>query len=268
MVDFKIMISIVTWNVNSIRAREERILAWLKKHDPDILLLQETKVQDVDFPKVFEDQNYYVAIHGQKSYNGVAIISKFPLNNVVMGFNDSGNDEQARAITATVKGICVMSVYVPNGREVGHPYYDFKLEWLKRFFSYIEKNDLFTKDFVVGGDFNVAMTDLDVYDPVLWKDRNICTTIERDTLGQIKKDTNTYQGLTDLFRYHYPNKTEAYSWWDYRSLGFPKNKGLRIDHIYGSTTMRDRSKDVIIDRDERKGSGPSDHVPVMAVFNE
>lgn len=250
---------LVTWNVNSIRARMERLIAFLERHSPDAVCLQETKVVDADFPaEEIEKAGYQCAFHGQKTYNGVAILSKTPVKDVVRGFCDGGDDSQARMIAATVEGVRLVNVYVPNGKEVGDEKYHYKLEWMKRLGKFLEEGEKKTKPLLLCGDFNVAPADLDVYDPKAWDEQILCSTPEREALQAVSE-----WGLQDSFRHHYPDKV-AYSWWDYRSLGFQKNRGLRIDlHLMTSPLLK-RCTDCVIDRDERKGKGASDHAPVIA----
>jgi exodeoxyribonuclease-3 len=254
-------VKIVTWNVNSVRARHDRLLAFLERHDPDVVCLQETKVVDKDFPRdALREAGYHSAVWGQKTYNGVAILAKQEPLDVVVGFGDGGDDSEARALAATVDGVRVQSVYVPNGRSVGHEKYHFKLEWMARLRSSLEKHSDPAAAVVVAGDFNVAPGDLDVHDPESWKDSVLCSDPERAALRDLQS-----WGLVDSFRELYPDKV-AYSWWDYRMLGFPKNRGLRIDHLLMTRSLFERCSDVAVDREERKGKSPSDHAPVIATL--
>ena len=252
---------VVTWNVNSIRARLERLEAFLERHDPDVVCLQETKVQDEAFPEqAVKDAGYHVVFHGQKTYNGVAILTKSEPEEVVAAFEDGEDDSEARLLAATVDGVRIVNVYVPNGKEVGHEKYDFKLRWLERLSEFIANDAAPDEELLICGDFNVAPGDLDVHDPKKWDEKILCSTPERDALEAL-----TQWGLTDAFRHLYPDEIQ-FSWWDYRSLGFQKNAGLRIDLFLLSEPLLARCTDVIIDREERKGKGASDHAPVIAEF--
>jgi len=252
-------VKIVTWNVNSIRARHDRLLALLERHQPDAVCLQETKVVEESFPfDALKDVGYSAAACGQKTYNGVAVLARGGLEDPVLSFDDGVDDPQARMVAATVAGVRVISVYVPNGRSVGSEAYDYKLEWLGRLLRFIEKTSSPDQPLVVAGDFNVAPGDLDVHDPEGWRDGILCSDAERAALSRLMS-----WGLTDAFRSLYPDKV-AYSWWDYRQLGFPKNRGLRIDHLLMTEPLFARCKAVEVDREERKGKGASDHAPVLA----
>jgi exodeoxyribonuclease-3 len=252
-------LKIITWNVNSIRARHDRLLALLERHQPDAVCLQETKVVDESFPfDALKDVGYSAAVSGQKTYNGVAVLARGGLEDAVLSFDDGVDDPQARMVAATVEGVRVISVYVPNGRSVGSEAYDYKLEWLGRLRRFIEKTSSPDQPLVVAGDFNVAPGDLDVHDPEAWRGGILCSDAERSALDDLMS-----WGLTDAFRRLYPDKV-AYSWWDYRQLGFPKNRGLRIDHLLMTEPLLARCKAVEIDREERKGKGASDHAPVVA----
>ena len=253
------MIKIATWNVNSIRARKERMLAWLDDRQPDVACLQETKVTDDAFPEqVIRDLGYEVVFHGQGGYNGVAILSRLPLEHPARGLDDGDDDAQARLVAATVKGVRVISVYVPNGRAPGTDKYDYKLAWLSRLRRYLEARFDPDDPVVVAGDFNVAPDDRDVYDPAKWEGKILCSEPERRGLSDVSD-----WGLVDSFRLHQEGGG-YYSWWDYRMLSFPKNRGLRIDHVYVTRPLARACTGAYIDREARKGKGPSDHAPVFA----
>ncbi len=252
--------TIVSWNVNSIRARKERVLAWLDANQPDVVCVQETKVTDDLFPhEDLASVGYQAVVHGQKTYNGVALLTRGPAQDVVRGFVDGGNDEQARFIGATVAGVRVFSAYTPNGSTVGSEKYQYKLEWLARLRSYLNTSESADSPLALCGDWNVAPEDRDIHDPLLWEGGLLCTDPERAALQKVVDF-----GLTDCFRMH--NQEQVFSWWDYRMLGFPKNKGLRIDHIYATASLASTCVESRIDRDERKGKGASDHAPVLAMF--
>lgn len=252
---------LATWNVNSIRARQQRVLAWLAERGPDVVCLQETKVVDDDFPRAeIEAAGYHAAFHGQKSYNGVAILARKPIEDVRCGFVDGGDDDQARCIAGTIDGVRVLCVYVPNGKAPGTDKYLFKLEWLARLRAHLEAHCSTDAPVVLCGDFNVAPEDRDVHDPAAWQGEIHCSDPERQALARVVD-----WGLVDTFRLHH-EEGGLYSWWDYRMLGFPKNKGLRIDHIYVTPPLAARCVEASIDREARKGKQPSDHAPVLAAF--
>lgn len=254
---------IATWNLNSIKARLERLLSWLDKRQPDVVCLQEIKCIDDNFPvEVIQQRGYHAYFYGQRTYNGVAILSKSPLEVVAKGFNDEDQqkaiDTQARWLHArTQDGLHIISAYIPNGSEVGSEKYTYKLQWLQRLSGYFEAKMARTERLVLCGDFNIALDDLDVAKPDEWRQSVLCHEDARQALRQV-----TRWGLIDAFRYRHPT-AQLFSWWDYRQLAFPKNNGLRIDHIYVSENLKARVGDVQIDRDERKGKSPSDHVPVL-----
>jgi exodeoxyribonuclease-3 len=253
---------IATWNVNSIRAREERLLNWLAKQQPDVVCLQELKVTDDAFPfEALRQAGYYAAVCGQKTYNGVAILARTEPTEVERGFGDGVEDPQARFIAATVAGVRIASVYVPNGGEVGTDKYAYKLDWLRRFKAYLKARHRLSGPLVLCGDFNIALEERDVANPDLWEGTVLFNPEMRDQFREFLE-----LGLVDTFRLHH---TEAglYSWWDYRQLGFPRNDGLRIDHILATRSLADRCTTALIDREERKGAKPSDHAPVIAVFD-
>jgi exodeoxyribonuclease III len=252
---------LVTWNVNSIRQRRERLLALLARHAPDVVCLQETKVVDADFPAdELRAAGYESAALGQKTYNGVAILARAALGDVTRGFRDGGDDSQARLLGATVAGVRVLCAYAPNGQSVGSEKYAFKLEWYERLRKLLEREADPARELALVGDLNVAPADLDVHDPEAWRGQVLCSDAERAALERVRE-----WGLADAFRARYPERI-AFTWWDYRELGFPKNKGLRIDHVLLTRPLAARLDDVVIDREERKGKGASDHAPVIAVL--
>jgi exodeoxyribonuclease III len=253
---------IATWNVNSIRARRERVLGWLDAQRPEVLCMQETKVVDDDFPVAeLRERGYHCALHGQKTYNGVAIAALEPLADVRRGFGDGGDDDQSRLIAASVGGVRVLSAYVPNGQSVGSDKYLYKLEWMARLRAHLERTYDPAAPLALVGDFNVAPEDRDVYDPVLWEGRVLCSDAERRALAAVVD-----WGLSDAIRLHH-DEPGLYTWWDYRQLAFPKKRGLRIDHIYLTAPLAARCTDAFVDREARKGKLPSDHAPVLAVLD-
>jgi exodeoxyribonuclease-3 len=248
---------IATWNVNSVRARQERLLEWLRTRKPDILCLQELKCTDADFPTdAVREVGYHAAIHGQKTYNGVAILAKEEPRDVVKGLSDGVDDTHARLIAATVGGIRVVSAYAPNGQSVDSEQYHYKLQWYERLRRYLDTRHQPGEPLVLGGDWNVAPTDLDTYDPKEWEGQTLFTAKEKAALQRVCDF-----GLKDSFRQLYPD-VQKFSWWDYRMLAFPKNRGLRIDHLYVTAPLVPRLVQVDVDREERKGKQPSDHAPV------
>jgi exodeoxyribonuclease III len=252
-------VKLVTWNVNSIRARNVRVLDWVKQHQPDILCMQEIKCLEKEFPvDDFAALGYQLALHGQKTYNGVAIAAKLPLADVTRGLEDGGDDSQSRLIAATVAGMRVVNVYVPNGQAPGTDKYAFKLEWYTRLRAYVAAALAQHEHFVVLGDFNVAPAPEDVHDPLVWEGQIHFSIPEREALATV-----VATGVEDVLRRVHP--TGAYfTWWDYRQLAFPKNKGLRIDHILASPALAKRVRGCCVDREARKGREPSDHAPVIA----
>jgi exodeoxyribonuclease III len=252
---------IATWNVNSIRKRLDRVIPWLAEHGPDVLCLQETKVEDSAFPRTdFEAVGYHVLCHGQKTYNGVALLSREPLRDPVKGFGDGGDDAQARFLLAGAGDLKVGSVYVPNGQAVGSEKFSYKLEWLARWRRWLDGKMDPSAPIVLCGDLNVALDDRDVYDPAAWKDQVLCHPAERAALAKV-----CGWGLSDAFRLH-NQEAGHFTWWDYRQLAFPKNMGLRIDFVLCSAPLAARCTSVTIDRNARKGKEPSDHAPVIAEF--
>lgn len=249
---------IATWNVNSIRARRERFLAWLEKRQPDVLLLQELKCQLADLePFDFASLGYHAAANTQKTYNGVAILSKTPLEDIRMGLDDGVEDPQARLVAASTRGIRFLSAYIPNGSEVGSEKYAYKLRWLERLRAYLDRNCNPDEPLVLGGDFNVAPDERDVHDPEAWED----TVLFHPDVRAAYQNLLDW-GLEDSFRIHNQD-AGVYSWWDYRMLGFPKNRGLRIDLLLTTASLRELVEESFVDREERKGKQPSDHAPVL-----
>jgi exodeoxyribonuclease III len=251
---------IASWNINSLRKRQDRLLAWLSTSAPDIVCLQETKCTDEQFPALaLRAAGYHSAFHGQKSYNGVAILSKIEMQDVRSSLCDEADDPQARVIAATIGNVRIFSIYAPNGQAVGSLAYDYKLKWYARLRDCLAKAKHL--DLVVAGDFNVAPADEDVHDPVLWRGAIMCSDEERAVFRKLCD-----VGLIDTLRLHH-RETGLFSWWDYRMLSFPKNRGLRIDAVLASKALAQKCTDAGIDREMRKGKEPSDHAPVWAGFN-
>ena len=252
---------LATWNVNSIRARNDRLFAWLAREQPDVLCLQETKVEDDGFPvAAFHAAGYQVAIFGQRSYNGVAIAARGPIADVSRGFGDGGDDDDARLIAATVDGVRVIGIYVPNGQDLTSDKYPYKLAWFQRLRAYLDRHHQPGDQVVVCGDMNVTPDDRDVWSPEKWKGQIHCSEPERAALAGVLGF-----GLTDLFRHQNPD-AKLYSWWDYRGVSFFKDQGLRIDLILASAPVVARCTACVIDRAARKGQDASDHAPVIATL--
>jgi exodeoxyribonuclease-3 len=254
---------IATWNINSIRARLERLLAWLQKVQPDVLCLQEIKVTDDKFPfEAIREAGYRAAVYGQKTYNGVAILSRTDATQVQRGMGDGVEDLQARFLAAEVQGVQVVSVYVPNGQIVGTEPYGYKLRWLKRLRAFLDRRFTPATPLVVCGDLNIARDEKDVARPAAWAESVLFHPTSRAALEELLG-----WGLVDVFRQRHP-EGGLYSWWDYQALSFPRNDGLRLDYILATAPLASRSASAEIDRDERKGQKPSDHAPVTATFQE
>lgn len=256
---------LATWNLNSIRAREKRLFAWLEANRPDVLCLQETKVEDAGFPlEPLQKLGYHVETFGQRSYNGVAILSTRPLADVTRGLGDGnahGDEADARVIAATTHGMRVVCLYVPNGQELTSDKYPYKLAWFGRLRAYLDRTTKPTDPVVVCGDMNVTPDDRDVWSPEKWKDQIHCSQPERSALASMLEF-----GLVDLFRAKYP-EARTWSWWDYRGVSFFKDQGLRIDIVFGTPSIVARTSEVTIDRNARKGQDASDHAPVVAVID-
>jgi exodeoxyribonuclease-3 len=249
---------IMSWNVNSVRARVQQLIDLLKAEEIDVALLQETKCVDEVFPKsVLEDMNYNCIVFGQKAYNGVAVLSKHRVENIVFGNSIFIGDTQARYLECFTNGLTVASVYVPNGRYPGSETYNYKLDFLRRLRSHLmTKND---ERFVLAGDFNVAPSDIDVYDPKLWEGKICCTDKEREVFSMLLKDCK----LSDSVRQFFGDDAVClYTWWDYRySRTFSKNhdKGLRIDHFLSNVKVLGCK----IKKEIRGLPRPSDHAPII-----
>jgi exodeoxyribonuclease-3 len=255
-------LKLVTWNINSIRARQERVLAWVDANAPDVLCLQELKVTDEAFPvDDFHSRGYEVALAGQKTYNGVAILSRKPIADVTRGLADDADDPQARLIGGTIDGVRVLSVYAPNGGVVGGDKWDYKLRWLARLRGYLDRHCDPAHPLVVCGDYNVAPEPRDVHDPARWERQVLYHPDARAALKRV-----CGFGLRDAYRIHH-DEPGRYTWWDYRELSFPRDYGLRIDHALVTAPLAERCRAADIDREARKGKQPSDHAPVVLTFD-
>jgi exodeoxyribonuclease-3 len=251
---------IATWNVNSLKVRLPHLLQWLNDNPVDVLCLQETKLTDEKFPVAeINSAGYQVAFSGQKTYNGVAILSKHPMADVVKN-NPRFEDEQQRIIAATIEGMRIICAYVPNGQTVDSDKYMYKLTWLASLREWLGEELAQHEELAILGDYNIAPDDRDVHDPAAWVGAVHVSDKERAALAALVD-----LGLVDSFRqFEQPEKT--YSWWDYRQLAFRRNAGLRIDHILLSPKLAQRCSACIIDRAPRKWEQPSDHVPVIATL--
>ena len=248
---------IASWNVNSLRVRLPHVLDWLASSGVDVLALQETKMTDDQFPQAeIEAAGYQVVFSGQKTYNGVAIISKSPGKDIVTDVPDL-DDPQRRILGATINGIRILDLYVVNGQEVGSEKFSYKLNWLEKVYNYITEDIKQHENYVVLGDFNIAPADEDVHDPEAWHERILCSTPERKVLQEILD-----LGFDDSFRL-FKQEEKQYSWWDYRAAGFRRNLGLRIDLILTSKALSEKCKSSIIDKEPRSWERPSDHAPVV-----
>jgi exodeoxyribonuclease III len=254
--------TIATWNVNSLRVRLEHVLEWLKQARPDVLCLQETKVTDDEFPvEAFLRQGYQLRAAGQKTYNGVAIVARRELLDVRVGLESGFASEEQRLISARVDGVTVFCAYVPNGKSVDHPDFFHKLEWLRQLRDTISARANLAADVVVCGDFNVAPDDRDVYDPPALRGRLLFHPDEQRALGHVLS-----VGLEDAFRLCHPEGGH-YSWWDYRAGAFRRNRGMRIDHLFASPSLARGCLRASIVTAERAKVQPSDHAPVVVVFD-
>jgi exodeoxyribonuclease-3 len=248
---------IATWNVNSIKARLPRVLEWLKDANPDVVLLQELKVVDENFPRMeIADLGYNVESHGQKTYNGVAILSKRPIEDVERGLPGDDDDEQARYIEATIGTARVASIYLPNGNPIDTDKFPYKLAWMDRLIAHTRSLLATEECFVLGGDYNVCPQDIDCYAPERFTNDALCQPESRSKFREM-----VYLGLTDAYRVQHPNVV-AYSYWDYTAGAWQKDNGVRIDHLLLSPQAADRLQATGIDKDPRGKERPSDHTPV------
>jgi exodeoxyribonuclease-3 len=256
-------ITIATWNVNSVKSRLLHLLDWLKQDAPDIVLLQELKCQTEAFPaEEIEALGYNLAVHGQKTYNGVAILSKFPLEDISNTLPEAPHNEHARYVEALIslpgnQVLRVASVYVPNGQEVGSDKFDYKLAFMSALYEHMKKLLLLEENLVIGGDYNVAPEAIDVYDAVQ-SEGAICF----HPLERAQYRSYLYAGMVDAFRALHPG-LQQFSWWDYRAGAFEHNKGLRIDHLLVSPQAADRLEQCEVVSALRSKEKPSDHAPVM-----
>ena len=253
---------IASWNVNSLKVRLPQLRDWLTAQQPDVVCLQETKLEDHNFPQqAIEAAGYQVVFSGQKTYNGVALLARQPIADVVCG-NPRFPDPQKRLIAATVGELRVICAYVPNGQAVGSDKYAYKLTWLDTLHDWLGEQLAEHPQLALAGDFNIAPEDLDVHDPAAWAGQILCSDEERAAFRRLLA-----LGLKDSFRL-FAQPEKSFSWWDYRMLGFQRNRGLRIDHILLSAPLAERCTAAGIDREMRKLERPSDHAPVTADITE
>jgi exodeoxyribonuclease III len=252
---------LATWNVNSIRVRLPQVLAWMKQEAPDVLCLQETKITDEEFPAAaFHDAGYHAVYAGQKTYNGVATLSRAPAADVVASL-PGADGEQKRLLAATVEGVRVVNAYVPNGEAVGSDKFAYKLSWLAALEKYLTGEMKAHPRLALVGDYNIAPEERDVHDPQLWQGRVLFSDPERAAFRRLIE-----RGLVDVFR-RFDQPEMSFSWWDYRAAGFRRNHGLRIDHILCSAVLAAQCRACSIDVEPRRHERPSDHAPVIARFD-
>lgn len=252
---------VATWNVNSLKVRLDHVREWLASEEPDVLVLQEIKQVTEQFPtEAFAETSYRSVASGQKTYNGVAVISRDEPSDPVTDF-PGFDDPQRRILAVTINGVRIVNLYVPNGSSVGSEKYTYKLSWLEALKGFLEKELETHEHVMVLGDFNIAPGDLDVYDPEKWGDDILCSPAEREALREIQA-----LGFVDVFRKLVPDE-KVFSWWDYRAAGFRRNAGLRIDLILASEGLAEKCSSSFIDREPRTWERPSDHTPVVAVFD-
>lgn len=251
---------LATWNVNSLKVRLPQVLQWLESSPVDVLCLQETKLTDDKFPVAeIEAAGYQVAFTGQKTYNGVAILSRHPMSDIVKN-NPLLEDEQQRIISATIAGMRIVCAYVPNGQAIDSDKYVYKLRWLEALTQWLERELKSFPSLAILGDYNIAPADADVHDPAAWVDQILVSVPERAAFERL-----CALSLTDAFRM-FPQAEKLYSWWDYRQMAFRRNRGMRIDHILLSPPLAQRCTACEIDKLPRKWEQPSDHTPVIATL--
>ena len=255
------MLKIATWNVNSLKVRLPHVLQWMEKEGPDVLALQETKSIDENFPSdSIKEKGYHVKFIGQKTYNGVATISKSPIE-VIATQLPSFNDEQKRVLAIKTRGTIILNIYVPNGSEINSEKYKYKMKWFSKLHPFITKLQKEDNQLITLGDFNIAPEDRDVHDPAEWEGNILVSEPERNEFKKLLS-----HGLVDCFRMHNQDKG-CFSWWDYRAASFRRDRGVRIDHILASQIMSELCKTCYIDKNPRKLERPSDHTPVVAEFD-
>ncbi len=256
-----VTLKIATWNVNSLKVRLPQVLDWLGEQQPDVMALQETKLTDADFPTLdFANSGYQAVFTGQKTYNGVAILSRLSADDIVTDLPGM-NDPQRRVLAATVGGVRVINLYVPNGQAVGFDKYAYKLAWLEALTGWLRDELARHSLLIVLGDLNIAPENRDVHDPAAWAGQVLCSAAERAAFQRLLA-----LGLTDAFR-QFSQPDDSFSWWDYRAAAFRRNLGLRIDHILISPALATVCTACQVDRTPRHWERPSDHAPVIAEFS-
>ncbi|KTD74738.1 exodeoxyribonuclease III [Legionella waltersii] len=250
------MFKLASWNVNSLKVRLDQVLQWLDTSQVDVLAMQETKLTDENFPSaVFTELGYHVVYSGQKTYNGVAVVSKHPISDVLTDIPNL-DDPQRRILGVTINGLRLIDLYVPNGSEPSSDKYQYKLDWLQKVTQFLKQQLSQYSKVAVVGDFNIAPEDRDVHDPKEWEGCVLVSQPERDAFSSILQ-----LGFHDSFR-NFEQEAKSYSWWDYREAAFRRNRGLRIDHVLLSHELNQLCKQSVIDREPRKTERPSDHAPV------
>jgi len=254
------VLKIASWNVNSLNVRLPHVLAWCDVAGPDILALQETKLTDDRFPvEQLQSAGYHSVFSGQKTYNGVAILSREPATDIITDV-DGLDDPQRRILAASIAGLRVIDLYVVNGSEVGSEKYAYKMHWLEKVTTFIAAEMQRYEKVIVLGDFNIAPDDRDVHDPEAWQGKILCSEPEREALQQILN-----LGLSDTFR-QFDQEEKTWSWWDYRMAAFRRNMGLRIDLVLASGALAKVCSAAYVDKEPRRQERPSDHAPVIAEF--
>lgn len=259
-----VMLKVATYNINSIRARLEPLLQWLEREKPDVLCLQEIKVQDEEFPaQPILDAGYHVVFRGQKSHAGVAIISREPAEHVSFGLDDGGERDEPRLIRAVIRGVPVVNTYVPQGRSPDSDHFQYKLEWLARLRHFFDRHYSPQQPLLWMGDFNVAPEPIDVHDPKRLENHVDFHPEARTALDEVRK-----WGFVDMLRHHHPDEEGLYTYWDYRTRDpVDRNLGWRVDHIWATQPLADQSRRVWIDVDARRAERPSDHTYLVAEFD-
>lgn len=257
------MFKFATWNVNSLKVRLVQVLDWLESSQTDVLALQETKLEDSAFPKeAFEEAGYEVIFRGQKTFNGVAWISRHAITDAVDAF-PGFQDEQKRVLAVTIQQMRFINVYIPNGQSLESPKYAYKLQWLEAFTEFVRQELQKYPKLAIVGDFNIAPEDIDVHDPKMWFGQVLVSEPERQIFAQLLR-----QGLVDIVREQHLQDENLYTWWDYRAAAFRRGMGLRIDHILLSKTLAEQGMGSGVDKEPRKNERPSDHAPVWATLRD
>lgn len=252
---------LATWNVNSLKVRLPQVLDWLSTHQPDALCLQETKLEDHNFPRAdIEALGYHTTFSGQKTYNGVALLTRRPVINIQSGIPHY-NDPQKRMIAGTLDGVRIICVYIPNGESVDSAKYQYKQEWLAALTAWLTHELTQHPQLALLGDYNIAPEDRDTYDPALWAGKVLCSDLERAAFTRLIE-----LGLVDTFR-QFEQAEKSFTWWDYRMQAFRRKMGMRIDHILATATLAQTCSACVVDTEPRKHERPSDHAPVVASFD-